>query len=771
MQLNNVRSHFSMGRAVSPVKSLAKKAAELGYESMILTDDATVSGMTDLFKALPEDSGVKPVIGVSIKVFDDPKYRPPSKKSGIPAKPNGFWEPKLLVMNEEGLRALFELLTKAKSEENFYYEPRIGLLDLVQALKGGGLIMTTGDFHSLFAHKKAKQIYSALVKHVPAHQRVIELVPLKSAYFDRINLIAHDSAIESDSRVMLSRPVLYLEEEQSEARDVMSYIMGHGTATHYLRSVPYNRDMCLMPPAQLESEILSWRESTGIQLKDCSSEIVDQCHYVWQKQDMCLPQMAEDEFAELKRLCVEGFKTRLTTKVFGYTPPADKMDEYKSRLMYELGVLRDMRFDRYFLLIRDIIVWSKSNGIMVGPARGSAGGSLVAFLIGITDVDPIRFGLIFERFLNPDRLDYPDVDTDFMSSRRHEVIHYITERYGEDRVAGISNYTTLGAASAIRDVARVHEVPLSELSCTKGIDQGMTLADAKELPEISKFAAARPHMFKISESLEGTIRSLGRHAAGIVVAGEPLVLRSEVETRNGERTVNWDKQVVEDFGLIKLDILGLSTLDTLMLAKQKVKERHKLELDLTSIPLDDKKVLEAFAAGDTSGIFQFVSHGMKQLLKDLSEGGRSLTFEDIYAATALFRPGPLQSGMTEEYVKIKQGFVKPHYPHPRAEAALKTTRGIMVFQEQTMQLSRDLAGFSMAESDKIRKAIGKKDAALMDSIGGKFVEQAQAGWVTVELEDGTRKEVHAAARFPVKGDASLKLTVDEAIERGLELVL
>ncbi|BCK65708.1 DNA-directed DNA polymerase [Aeromonas caviae] len=724
MHLTNVRSHFSMGRAVSSVDQLTSKAKELGYKSVILTDDATISGMTDLFKSLPEESGVRAVIGTSIKVFDDPTYRPPPKKSGIAAKPNHFWEAKLLVRNEDGLKALFTLLTKARSEENFYYEPRIGVLDLVKALRSDGLIVTTGDFFSLFAHCKADKIYAALEKHVPAHQRVIELVPLKSAYFDRVNSIASQKALESDSRVMYSRPILYADEGHDEARDVMSYIIGQGSATHPLRNIPYHRDLHMMTPADLEIALLEWRKHSGIELRDDTQSIVDDCLYRWEKQGMCLPQMAEDEFGELTRLCMDGFRARLTKPVFGYQPPADKLVEYRDRLKYELGILRAMRFDRYFLLIRDIIDWSKKNEIMVGPARGSAGGSLVAFLIGVTDVDPIRFGLIFERFLNPDRLDYPDVDTDFMSSRRHEVINYITERFGADHVAGISNYSTLGAASAIRDVARIHNLPQMDYSCTKVIDQGMSLEDAKELPEISKYAALHPKEFAISEALEGAMRSLSRHAAGIVVAGEPLTRRSAVEVRNGEQTVNWDKQVVEDFGLIKLDILGLSTLDTLNLARAKIRERHKVDLDFTSIPLDDKEVLQAFAAGETAGVFQFVSHGMKQLLKDLAEGGRSLSFEDIYAATALFRPGPLQSGMTEEYVRIKQGIVRPTYAHPKMEDALRETRGVIVYQEQVMQIARDLCGYTMGESDLLRKVMGKKLPEEMEKQREKFVQGA-----------------------------------------------
>lgn len=766
MLLTNTRSHFSMGRSILSVEEIVSQAAELGYTGVVMTDDATISGMTKLFSAVSEHEDMKAVIGVNIKVFDNPTYRPPSKRSGEEIKPNDFWEARLFVKDETGFRSLLTLLSKANSEEYFYFTPRVGIRDIVDAVRAGGLILGTGDLFSLFAHKKSDQIYDALVKLIDSENRVIELVPVKSAYFDMINKKAAHKAIETASRVIYSRPVLY-KQGSDDARDVMSYIMQPGSsATSRLRNIPYNRDLHMHTVDDLKAMITATSD-----LPDMSEEVFAQCSYRWEKMSMCLPKMADDEFAELVRLCQEGWKDRLGRKIFGYAPDPGILPVYKKRLAYELGVLKSMGFDRYFLLVRDVINYSKSNEILVGPARGSAAGSLVAYLIGITDVDPIRFGLIFERFLNPERIDYPDVDTDFMSSRRNEVIKYMTDKFGADCVGGISNYTTLGAASAIRDVGRMYAINQDELRCTKAIELGMSLSDAKELPEISRFAEQHPKEFAISEQLEGAMRSLGRHAAGVVVAGEPLINRAVVETRNGEITVNWDKRVVEDFGLIKLDILGLSTLDTLSLVAKKVLKRHKIKIDWTAVPLDDEKVLERFGMGETVGVFQFTGGGMRNLLKSMADGGRRLTFEDVYAATALFRPGPLQSGMTEQYVQIKQGVTRPVYDHPVMEHALKETKGVMIYQEQTMQIARDIAGFSMADADGLRKAIGKKSADLMAKQKDKFIAGAQAGWVTVELDDGSQHTVHAAARFPVKGNASMKLTVDEAISQGKELIL
>ncbi|MGF1781149.1 DNA polymerase III subunit alpha [Vibrio fluvialis] len=722
--LINTRSSFSMGRSILSVKEIVKQAHELGYKQVAMLDDASISGMTTLFEKVRElEEPIKAVMGVNILVCDDPLYRPPSKKSGEKVKKNESWEAKLYVKNEAGLKALFRLLTIANSEEYFYYVPRIGIKELVVALKSDGLILSTGDFFPLFQHSNYEKIHAALVKHVDASNRFIELIPARSAYFDKINKIASQIALESDTRVIFSRPVLYKEGED-DARDVMSYIMGRGTAKSRLRNIPYIRDFTMQTPEQLSLHCRTMLDNLGLSLVDSTQDIFDACSYEWTKQPMNLPQMAEDEFGELVRLCKEGWKDRFERPIFGYLPPREKMPEYKDRLEYELKVLKDMDFVRYFLLVRDVIMFSKSNNILVGPARGSAAGSLIAYLIGITDVDPLRFGLIFERFLNPDRLDYPDIDTDFMSSRRGEVIEYMTKKYGEDRVAGINNYTTIATAGAIRDVGRMFELSQDELKCTRVIDAGMSMAEAKELPEIARFAANNPVAFRIAEQLDGSMRSLGRHAAGVVVAGEPLENRAVVERRKGEQSVCWDKRTVEDWGLIKLDILGLSTLDIIQIAKEKIKARHKKELDLLSIPLDDEKVLQMFAEGKTVGVFQFTSGGMRTLLKSLSEGGRKLTFEDVYAATALYRPGPLQSGMTEEYVKIKQGIVKPHYEHPKMEPALIETRGIIVYQEQVMQIARDLCGYTMGESDKLRKVMGKKLPEEMEKQRGKFVAGA-----------------------------------------------
>lgn len=378
--------------------------------------------------------------------------------------------------------------------------------------------------------------------------------------------------------------------------------------------------------------------------------------------------------------------------------------------------------------VYDLTVENTHSYNVEGLAVHNCGGSLVAYLMGITEVDPIRFNLIFERFINPERHDLPDADLDYQSTRRQEVIEYLESKYGKECVSGISNYGALGSASAIRDAGRIFSLPMSKLEVSKMIPKEHGFSSnleesAKLVPEIGYFAKENPKLWRHSLALEGAMRSLGRHAAGTIVAGEPLVKRAVVERRAGSSVVNWDKRIVEDMGLIKMDILGLSTLDTLQICLRYIEKRYGKKLNLLDISLDDKETLQAFGRGETTGVFQFESAGMKQLLRSLAFGGQ-LTFEDITTATALYRPGPMDSGLLDDFVKIKQGYKSVFYDHPNMERALKNTSGIIVYQEQVMQVARDLAGFSMGEADTLRRAMGKKDHEKMTAMKEKFIQGA-----------------------------------------------
>lgn len=731
----SIRSDFSIGESTLQIDRAVAKAKELGYESVALVDTMSLNGLVDLWKACKKNE-VKPIIGCTLRIYQNPTERTKGKE-------NPYFTLKAYVLNEDGLKSLFKLLTKANSEEYFYYNARIGIEDVFE-LDADGIAISTGDFYNIFHRADAEELCGRLSRYF--NRFYVEYVPVATPLFDRLNASAkkvYDS-LHPRPGCILTYPALY-EDNGDKSADVHRAITMNAKMDDQWLPIPFVRDFALTDAnnlirkcRRLLDEGILTKEDVAQALKT-NEGLVKAAEFNFTKHTPSLPKMAADEYAELVRLCKEGFRERFAKPVLGHQPTPAELAGYMERLKYELDTIKRMGFAGYFLLARSIVVWSKDNGIMVGPGRGSVGGSLIAYLIGITDVDPIRFNLLFERFINPDRIDLPDADLDFMSTRRHEVIEQIEKQFGVECVAGISNYSMLGAASAIRDVSRVFGLEPYEYSCSKlmekehGVSLGL-VESAARVPEVEKFKNERPIIWEHAVALEGCMRNFGRHAAGVVVAGEPIVNRAVVEKRSGGSVVNWDKRTVEDWGLIKMDILGLSTLDILAIGKGLVEAKGG-SVDYLTLPLDDPKILKAFGEGDTAGIFQFESGGMKNLLKQLAMGG-PLTFEDLVAVTALFRPGPLDAGLCDDYISIKQGAKRPFYEHKNMEAALKPTLGVIIYQEQVMQICRDVAGFTMTEADHVRKAMGKKDKDAMASYREKFVEGAKTVSGMTEVQSG-----------------------------------
>ncbi|MCG5512780.1 DNA polymerase III subunit alpha [Ectothiorhodospira shaposhnikovii] len=726
-----VRSYFSMGEALMAPKQIPTLMKAAGYKSVALVDTMSINGLVD-FCTCAEKEGVKPIVGVRLKIVPDPTLREKSV-SKKEARANGPWYPKVYARNHAGVQDIMKLLSRSYQEDRFYIEPRLGLEDLLPALARGNLAVSSGDFYSVLHREDCRELLLKM-RTAAAGCAFVEIVPINTPLFDRLNERGIELARELEMDTVLTMPVLYESAEDADARDVMAAIVANGKMDSPARHIPYMRDLTVKAPLEVGrcGVALAARLKRWTTLENPSGAIagaiagmqklVDACSFEWKKQAISLPAMAENEQARLVAECKIGWKERLSKPTMGYMPSPADIPKYLERLKYELGVLNRMGFERYFLVVQELVQWSKRNGITVGPGRGSVGGSLVAYLLGITDVDPIRFNLIFERFINPERLDLPDADLDFMSSRRGEVIQHLVEKYGAERVAGISNYTTMGAASALRDTGRVFGLSKFDIECSKYIPKDTDLVPACEtVPELEKFREAHREVWDHAVRLEGKLRSLGQHAAGVVIAGEPIINRATLIQRSSDLpVVNWDKRVVEDWGLVKIDILGLSTLDLLTCAKSMIQARHGVTIDFIQLPLDDKDVMKAFGQGDTVGVFQFESSGMRKLLKDLAVGG-DLTFDDLVAATALYRPGPMQSGLLDDFVSIRQGMNAPHYEHPNMKAALESTQGVIVYQEQVMQLAVDLAGFTHAESDHMRKAMGKKDADKMAEMREKWV--------------------------------------------------
>ena len=735
MNMLDVRTHFSLGESVVKIDELVEYAKANSYSSVAICDTMNISGMIDFSKKCVE-AEIRPVVGVRLRLVADPKYRKP--KLGEPVIDNREYYVKAFIKNDAGWHSIMRLLSLGLSEDYFYYRSRIGLSDLLAELAtGDNLLITSGDFNGVFAHPQGAEIWSQIKSVSPS--ALGEIIPLDTPFWSRLNEeVAKNNALDS---VVATWPVLYLNEGDADARDVSAAIMAAQLLSNDFRLVPHTRchvpitsgDLLERLYASASISEKSYGAALTVEMAESAYKaqktLIGDCTFIWAKMPISLPSMAPgSEFEHMIRLCKEGWVRRFSKPVLGHTPAAADLAEYKTRLKFELSVIQKMSFERYFLLVTDVVGWAKESGIVVGPGRGSVGGSLVAYLLGITDVDPIRFKLLFERFISPERLDLPDADLDFQSSRREEIIGYLVAKYGRTQVAGISNFTTMASASALRDTGRVCEIQKDEMEITKlvpkehGKPYELTRA-ADEVPAIDAFRGKFPKEWNIATRLEGVMRSFGRHAAGVVVAGEDLRNRAVVETHRGEPVVNWDKAFVEDLGLVKMDILGLSTLDVIQAALTHIKDRTGASIDMLALPLDDVPTLEAFGRGDTVGVFQFESSGMRNLLKDLGAVS-TLTFEDLAAATALYRPGPKDSGLLEDYVSIRQGLKRPYYEHPNMIPALEATLGVMIYQESVMQITRDLCGFTAAEADAARKAMGKKDKDKMEKLRAKFVSGA-----------------------------------------------
>lgn len=726
--LTDTKSHFSIGESMLTPEEIAEYAKEAGYEAAALCDTMTISGMPDFTKAC-DKQGIKPIVGVRLRIV--PTLEKLDKVYTV--------YPKLYILTQEGFKIVTKLLSLAYDEDHFYRVPRLSFVDLLDALKDaeGHVAYSTGSLYSALRVADALAVTNDIAKLLTRSLTFCDIVPGDSAVWDRQAEAGYQTANELGLNILLGRPAIYHKHDGAATLSLMSSIVNNHKRDYGNRFDPHLNDYRVTPIRLLLTEamgqskrIKSWNPSLDVSkiagAKQNWAGLCDAVTFKWQKLDVSLPKMAPDENAELWRLAKEGLKWRITTDVFGYKPTNLKI--YAERLKYEMGVLTDMGFSGYFLLTREIVKWSKDNDIIVGPGRGSVGGSLVAYVLGITDVDPIRFGLIFERFINPERLDLPDADLDFMSTRRHEVIQHIRDQYGQDRVAGISNYSSLQSRGAVKDLSRILN-DMEGQGLTKFIPEesgtAIPLARAvEEVPEVKAFSLKKPELWSTACDIEGRIRTLSVHAAGIVVAGEPLINRAVVEIRKGESIVNWDKNVVEAMGLVKMDILGLSTLDLLFIALKKIKQRTGKDVDLNAIPLDNEEVLKAFGTGQTVGVFQFESGGMRKLLKDIYKADRSITFEEVSACTALYRPGPMESGLMDDFVNIKQGISSESYEHPSMMSALEETYSVIVYQEQVMKLAQDLCGFTMAQADHLRKAIGKKDMKKMEEQGEAFINGA-----------------------------------------------
>jgi DNA polymerase-3 subunit alpha len=709
----HVHSEYSLLDGHIRIGKLVNRAKELGMDAVALTDHGVMFGAVEFYKAA-RAAGIKPIIGCEIYVA------PRSRFDKTPNIDNANFHLVLLAKNETGYRNLCQLVSAA-SLEGFYYNPRIdkellkahseGLVGLSACLKGEiqarlrkedypGARDLALEYSSFFA---PGDFYIEVMNHgIPEE---LKIHPLQAQL-----------ARETGLKLVATTDAHYLNREDGKAHDVLLCIQTGKTFDDPDR-MRYPEGQFYLRTAQEMEELFSWCPEAVAN----TAEVADKCNLELRLGENILPDFpipqGFNRESYLEHLCREGIMKRYG----GFTP------EIEERLRMELEVVNGKGLSAYFLIVWDFINYSKREGIPVGPGRGSAAGSIIAYAIGITDMDPLRYTLLFERFLNPERTSLPDIDTDFCQIRREEVIKYVTEKYGADKVSQIVTFGRMKSRAAIRDVARVYGIPLGFVDkLAKMVPMGSNLEEALQTPELKEIYQADPSAKKILDmamQVEGLCRNASIHAAGVVISQVPITQVAPLMRMKGDEVVvQYDMNNCAEVGLLKMDFLGLRNLTILDDALKIIKKRRGIDLDLLNLPLEDAKSYELLKQGKTAGVFQLESPGMTRYLTQL----KPERLEDIIAMCALYRPGPLKGGMVEEFIKRKHGVTKTRYLHPVLEPILNETYGVIVYQEQVMQIANVVAGYSMGEADELRRAMGKKKAELMAKQRGIFVEKAVA---------------------------------------------
>jgi len=743
-----VRSAFSLLESTVRLERLVARCRELAMPAVAVTDSANLFGAMQ-FCELAKKAGVQPILGCTLPLAPAEPARAGPRPAA--ARPEPIV---LLVKDEEGWRNLMALVSEA------HLEAEAGRVETPpERLTGrtGGLICLTGG--------PAGPVGAALARgdRAVAERRLEELAALFPGRL-YVELQRTGSEVERlvepalvgladalDLPLVATNDVRFLDAADHPAHDVLLAI-AEGRTVHEQDRQRVSVEHRLKSAEEMRALFADLPDAC-----DNTLVVARRCAFMAPTRKPILPSFAADEAAELERLAAEGLERRLETVVWkpeddGPTREA-KAAPYRERLAYECSVINEMRFSGYFLIVSDFIRWAKSRGIPVGPGRGSGAGSLVAWALEITDLDPLRFGLLFERFLNPERVSMPDFDIDFCEERRDEVIAYVRDRYGADRVAHIITFGTLQARAALRDVGRALGLPfgLVDRICKLvpvNPASPVSLAQAIELePRLAQAIAEDPQvaaMVEIGRAIEGLPRHASTHAAGVVIGDRPLVELVPLyrDPRAAMPATQFNMKDVEKAGLVKFDFLGLSTLTLLHRARTMVEAATGAPFDLDRLPLDDPATYELLGRGETLGVFQLESAGMRDALRKLKPD----RFEDIVAMNALYRPGPMSN--IPRYIAVKHGQEEPGYMHPLLEPILAETNGVIVYQEQVMELAKRLAGYSLGGADLLRRAMGKKIKAEMDAQRSTFVEGAVKNGIEPALAESI---FEAVARFASYG--------------------
>ena len=712
----HVHTEFSLLDGAIRISNLLAKATGFGMESLAITDHGNMFGAVGFYSQAIK-AGIKPIIGCEAYIA------PGSRKDKSPSpdgQPNAY-HLVLLVMDETGYRNLSRLVTLGNLE-GFYYHPRIdmetlreynaGLIALSGCLKGHvPYFLKIGRVED--ARRHARQLASIF-----DHDRFyLEVMANKMPEQIAVNRSLKELAQELSLPVVATNDCHYLDKEDAEAHDILLCIQTGKSVDDPNRLRFSNNEFYFKSEAEMAVDLDEFPEAL-----DNTLNVAKRCHYEMEFAQYKYPvfQVSGSLSLEekLEKDVREGLERRLARKeaVEG-SLSSELKEEYEDRLTYELKTIKEMGFAGYFLIVADFIDYARKSGIPVGPGRGSAAGSLTAYALRITDIDPIKYGLLFERFLNPGRISMPDIDIDFCIKNRDRVIDYVSEKYGRENVSQIITFGTMKARAVIRDVGRSLNMSYAEADrIAKLIPEGInvTLDEAIEaepqLKAMEEGTDDERRLLRISRSLEGLTRHASTHASGIVISDRPLVEYLPLfRGPNGEVMTQYTMDQVAQLGLIKFDFLGLKTLTVIQDTVDLIKETTGHLVDLDEIKMGDDETFRLTSEGKTTGVFQLESSGMKELLRNLKPG----VFEDVVASVALYRPGPLGSNMVDDFIKRKHGEIKITFPLPQLEEILTETYGVVVYQEQVMRIAQVLANYTLSEADLLRKAISKKQPKEM----------------------------------------------------------
>ena len=702
----HVHTEYSLLDGSSRISEVISQAKELGMPAVAITDHGCMYGVVEFYQQAAKQ-GVQPIIGCEV-------YVAPGSRSEKKAGGDGeaYYHLVLLAQNATGYQNLMALVSRGFTE-GFYYKPRVDK-ELLQMYSEGLIALSAclaGDIPASLLkgdREGARTLAEEYCRIFGRENFFLEIQDHGMEEQKKVNPLLIALARELDIGLVATNDVHYVRRADAESHDVLLCIQTGKTVDEanrmrftgeefYLKS---GEEMAELFAACPEALTNTWR-------------IAQRCHVDFSFGDLYLPEfpvpdgMNADEY--LRQLCQERLAGR-------YGSEADRPDILE-RLEFELGVIGKMGYSGYFLIVWDFVRYARQEGIPVGPGRGSAAGSLVSYLLGITNIDPLKYGLLFERFLNPERVTMPDIDIDFCYERRSHIIDYVSARYGADRVAQIITFGTMAAKAAIRDVGRALNMTYGEVDRIAklvpnelGITLKRTMEVSKELQQLYASEQTVKKLIDLSMAVEGLPRHASTHAAGLVIAKNPLTQHVPLQhSAEGFLTTQFDKDRIEEIGLLKMDLLGLRTLTVIGDALELIRQNHGITVDIDALPLDDRATCDMLSCGDTAGVFQMESAGMTNLVREL----KPEHFNDLIPLVALYRPGPLGSGMVADFIAGRHGEKEITYSHPMLESILKDTFGVILYQEQVMQIASVMAGFTLGQADLLRRAMGKKKHAVL----------------------------------------------------------